>query len=426
MGGHQRKSFLASKLSFIPAGRGDFFHQRFTDCKTPPARWAVRKRFSQNTLRTRACPSSLPAGRSEGPISRPILQRNSFHINTLEFCGSFSARNLGNLSSQVVFPQPLTRSVPPINMVRQLRVPRRFSRRKCFSPNTLRKATPLRKNSRCVSYLSQSTCNDAPPRRPESRTPSPEPRTPIPDSRSRTPSPDSRPPKPDSQIVIIVIPERVSCVKGFLAEFWVYGLRERLSGVFGPFVGCVSCCGNTTRVVAVFASGLWQPSFHFGCTPIHPFVDPSAFPAAVRADRVAARHRVFSCDRLADAWPSQSKRRSATRPSPLTISDWPCVARASSSDGRRTDATAHRVGSLVAPVVVCGVSSSKGFPVAPFVEPEPRSFCVTSTSHTPPASSPLSAVLHRRRVVCTSSCATGWSPADASRPPGRSSTRGAA
>jgi len=60
------------------------FHQCFTRCKIRLAAAECRKLFSQNTLRTRIHLPPLVAGRGEGAISRPISDRNSFHINTLE------------------------------------------------------------------------------------------------------------------------------------------------------------------------------------------------------------------------------------------------------------------------------------------------------------------------------------------------------
>jgi len=119
-----------------------FINQCFTCCKIPSAASLVRKLFSHNNLHRRIRPFHLRAGRPEGLISPPILDPNSFHINALEFCSTFSPRNLGNFSPQVVFSQPLARSVPPINISSEPGGLSRFSRRKWFSTNTLRKCAP--------------------------------------------------------------------------------------------------------------------------------------------------------------------------------------------------------------------------------------------------------------------------------------------
>jgi len=73
-----------------------------------------RNLFLQSTLRIRIDSPPLGAGGCEGPVFRPILDRNSFHISTLELLNGFSARSLGNFSPQLLFPQPLTHITPPV------------------------------------------------------------------------------------------------------------------------------------------------------------------------------------------------------------------------------------------------------------------------------------------------------------------------
>ena len=136
--------------------------------------------------------------------------------------------------------------------------------------------------------------------------------------------------------------------------------------------------------------------------------------------------------------------------SPLTISDWPRVARASSS--RRKKSRYNRVScSFVAPAfggwyfVIQGFSGSPfrlrrrigprprrsewgrcdgegGRGGTPFVEPERRSARLNGMLQPPPASCEPAEDLRSCKVVCISPCAKGSLPTDASLPPAQSST----
>ena len=187
--------------------------------------------------------------------------------------------------------------------------------------------------------------------------------------------------------------------------------------------------------------------FGCGCTPTHPFVDPTA-----RCGRRSARgrcsweqprggHGVFSCDRLADTWPSQSAGRPArgrvqVAPQTGLVSRGPLLP-----EGTRADATvtppsrslSFSKALLRAPSAFAVASALTGWRSlpgtrrrrrrmgrTPFGEPERRSSRPTSSVAVCVAGGRRS-----RTVRGISPSAKRSSPADASPPPALSSIRDA-
>ena len=82
-----------------------------------------RKLFLQNTLRIRIDSPPVGAGRCDGPISRPNLDRNSFHISTLELCNSYSIRKVHNFTSPIPSPQSPAPSPSSLVSIRLFSIP---------------------------------------------------------------------------------------------------------------------------------------------------------------------------------------------------------------------------------------------------------------------------------------------------------------
>ena len=150
------------------------------------------------------------------------------------------------------------------------------------------------------------------------------------------------------------IPERVFCVKAVLVVFWAYTKRNRLTGVFsevlqrlGPVrlqhrLGCrgrfFEVCGSLLFITAA----------------------PQSIPSWMRlpcGSRSGRRVRLDTEYSVATVPPTRGRLNQTNarqlRSSPLDISDWPRVARASSSRRRRADTTVLPVG-------------FQGFPGSPF------------------------------------------------------------
>ncbi len=120
------------------------------------------------------------------------------------------------------------------------------------------------------------------------------------------------------------IPERVFRVEGLLAIFWAHGPHPSPEGLFADGFGLVEesvlelgCRGHLLR-------GCSRRSFLVRRHP-YPSLRESACLMRQAVRPTWTRHRLFCCDRPADARPSQSVRRSVTGPSPREFSDRPCA-----------------------------------------------------------------------------------------------------
>jgi len=85
----------------------------FTARKTPRPVLPLHNVFFGNDLRRRTRPTHNRVTDRRGPFSSPILVRKSFAGNTFEFCNSFFGRNLGKISTQLVFLKAVTSRIPP-------------------------------------------------------------------------------------------------------------------------------------------------------------------------------------------------------------------------------------------------------------------------------------------------------------------------
>lgn len=74
------------------------------------------------------------------------------------------------------------------------------------------------------------------------------------------------------------LPERAFVVKGLLASFFASSLRKSVVTAFGAvFRGCMGTSSDGSWLSRSWFSRLSSRSFFGGCTPIHPFVNPSPF-----------------------------------------------------------------------------------------------------------------------------------------------------
>ena len=124
--------------------------------------------------------------------------------------------------------------------------------------------------------------------------------------------------------VCVPVPERVRCVKGHLADFLAHGQRISPLGAFSVvprlFLGLRTSYQCRSR--SSF-SRLSSRSFPRGCTPTHPFVNPSAENGGrsgpQEPDTQCSAATVSRCKRrLNQNYARQSK------PSPRGHSDWLC------------------------------------------------------------------------------------------------------